>query len=184
MDLESISMSILPKFLLLNQQKNPAAPAIREKRLGIWHTLSWGQLADEVRVLAAALLLEGVRRGDHVALLGENRPRLFSAMAAVQWIGGVVVPLFTDTNAQEIASPIRSANIAYVFAENQEQVDKLLSLMPQCPSLRRVFYDDELGMRHYRQSQLLSYDALMAKGRSRIAEVGAQLDSELERGCG
>ena len=177
-------MSILPKFLLLNQQKNPAAPAIREKRLGIWHTLSWGQLADEVRVLAAALLLEGVRRGDHVALLGENRPRLFSAMAAVQWIGGVVVPLFTDTNAQEIASPIRSANIAYVFAENQEQVDKLLSLMPQCPSLRRVFYDDELGMRHYRQSQLLSYDALMAKGRSRIAEVGAQLDSELERGSG
>lgn len=177
-------MSTLTKFLLFNQQKNSGSPAIREKKLGIWHTLSWGQLADEVRVVAAALLLEGVRRGDHVGLLGENRPRLFSAMAAVQWIGGVVVPLFTDTNAQEIASPIQTAKIAFVFAENQEQVDKLLGLIPQCPSLRRVFYDDELGMRHYRQSQLLSYEALMAKGRTGLTEVGAQLDSELERGSG
>lgn len=177
-------MSTLTKFLLFNQQKNSGSPAIREKKLGIWHTLSWGQLADEVRVVAAALLLEGVRRGDHVGLLGENRPRLFSAMAAIQWIGGVVVPLFTDTNAQEIASPIQTAKIAFVFAENQEQVDKLLGLIPQCPSLRRVFYDDELGMRHYRQSQLLSYEALMAKGRTGLTEVGAQLDSELERGSG
>ena len=177
-------MSTLPKLLLLNQHKNLGSPAIREKKLGIWHTLSWGQLADEVRVVAAALLLEGVQRGDHVGLLGENRPRLFSAMAAIQWIGGVVVPLFTDTNAQEIASPIQIANIAFVFAENQEQVDKLLGLMPQCPSLRRVFYDDELGMRHYGQSQLLSYEALMEKGRTGLTEVGAQLDSELERGSG
>jgi long-chain acyl-CoA synthetase len=184
MDLPSVAMSTFPKFLLLNQQKIPSAPAIREKKLGIWHTVGWGQLADEVRMLAAALLLEGVRRGDHVGLLGENRPRLFSAMAAIQWIGGVVVPLFTDTNAQEIASPIQVANIAFVFAENQEQVDKLLGLMPQCPSLRRVFYDDELGLRHYRQSQLLSYEALVAKGRTGLAEVGVQLDSELERGSG
>ena len=177
-------MSTLTKFLLFNQQKNSGSPAIREKKLGIWHTLSWGQLADEVRVVAAALLLEGVQRGDHVGLLGENRPRLFSAMAAIQWIGGVVVPLFTDTNAQEIASPIQTAKIAFVFAENQAQVDKLLGLIPQCPSLRRVFYDDELGMRHYRQSQLLSYEALMAKGRTGLTEVGAQLDGELERGSG
>ena len=184
MDLLFIPMSTFPKFLLLNQQKIPSAPAIREKKLGIWHTVSWGQLADEVRMVAAALLLEGVQRGDRVGLLGENRPRLFSAMAAIQSIGGVVVPLFTDTNSQEIASPIQVANIAFVFAENQEQVDKLLGLMPQCPSLRRVFYDDELGMRHYRQNQLLSYEALVAKGRTGLAEAGAQLDSELERGSG
>ena len=142
-------MNTIPKFLLHNQQKNPHSPAIWDKKLGIWHQLSWGQLADEVRIVAAALLLEGVKRGDHVGLLGENRPHLFSAMAAVQWIGGVVVPLFTDTNAQELVSPIHNANISFVFAENQEQVDKLLSLMPQCPNLRRVIFDDELGMRHY-----------------------------------
>ncbi len=177
-------MSTFPKYLLQNQRKIPGAPAIREKRLGIWHTLSWGQLADEVRVVAAALLLEGVQRGDRVALLGENRPRLFAAMAAVQWIGGVVMPLFTDTNAQEITSPIQSAGIAFVFAENQEQVDKLLSLMPQCPSLRRVFFDDDLGMRHYRQTQLLSYEALMAKGRAHLTELSARLDTELELGNG
>ena len=177
-------MNTIPKFLLLNQQKNPHSPAIWDKKLGIWHQLSWGQLADEVRIVAAALLLEGVKRGDHVGLLGENRPHLFSAMAAVQWIGGVVVPLFTDTNAQELVSPIQNANISFVFAENQEQVDKLLSLMPQCPNLRRVIFDDELGMRHYKQSQLISYEALVAKGRVHLAEVSTQLDSELARGTG
>ena len=75
-------MSTFPKFLLANKRNIPEAPAIREKKLGIWHTLTWGQLADEVRIIAAALLLEGVQRGDRVALLGENRPRLFSAMVA------------------------------------------------------------------------------------------------------
>ena len=177
-------MNTIPQFLLLNQKKNPDSPAIWEKKLGIWHELSWGQLAEEVRIVASGLLLEGVKRGDHVGLLGENRPHLFSAMAAVQWIGGVVVPLFTDTKAQELVSPIQNANIAFVFAENQEQVDKLLSLMPQCPSLRRVCFDDELGMRHYKQSQLLSYEALVAKGRVHFAEVSTQLDSELARGSG
>jgi long-chain acyl-CoA synthetase len=177
-------MTTIPQLLILNQQKTPGAPAIREKRLGIWHTLTWGELAEEVRVVAAALLLEGVQRGDHVGLLGENRPRLFSAMAAIQWIGGVVVPLFTDTKAQELVEPIQNANISFVFAENQEQVDKLLSLMPQCPGLRKVFYDDDLGMRHYEQSQLLSYDALMTEGRTHLAKIGAQLDSELALGRG
>ena len=177
-------MNTIPQFLLLNQKKNPDSPAIWEKKLGIWHELSWGQLAEEVRIVASGLLLEGVKRGDYVGLLGENRPHLFSAMAAVQWIGGVVVPLFTDTKALELVSPIQNANIAFVFAENQEQVDKLLSLMPQCPSLRRVCFDDELGMRHYKQSQLLSYEALVAKGRVHFAEVSTQLDSELARGSG
>ena len=109
-------MNTIPQFLLLNQKKNPDSPAIWEKKLGIWHELSWGQLAEEVRIVASGLLLEGVKRGDHVGLLGENRPHLFSAMAAVQWIGGVVVPLFTDTKAQELVSPIQNANIAFVFA--------------------------------------------------------------------
>jgi long-chain acyl-CoA synthetase len=103
-------------------------------------------------------------------------------MAAAQWLGGVVVPLFADTTAEEITGPIQSADIAWLFAENQEQVDKLLALMPQCPGIRRVFFDEDRGMRHYQQPQLLGHDALLAQGRAALPGSQGLLDAELARG--
>ncbi len=184
MPTDQYQMDTFPQCLLHHATTRPEGPAIREKSRGIWKTLTWRQLADEVTVLAAALSAQGLQRGDHVGLLGENRPRLFAAMAAAQWLGGVVVPLFADTTADEIAGPIQNADIAFVFAENQEQVDKLLSLMPRCPTVRRVIFDDDRGMRHYRQPQLQSYDALLAQGAEGLAGRKAALDAELARGSG
>ena len=175
-------MNTFPQILLYNAQTRPDRAAVREKSRGIWQTVTWGGLADEVRVLAAGLSAAGVQRGEHVGLLGENRPRLFAAMAAVQWLGGVVVPLFADTTAAEIAGPIQSAKIGVVFAENQEQVDKLLAAMPLCPTIRHIIYDDDIGMRHYRQSYVQAYDALLAQGRDGMAKITGQLDAELARG--
>jgi long-chain acyl-CoA synthetase len=175
-------MHTFPQLLLHNAKTRPERAAVREKCRGIWQTVTWRALADEVRVLAAGLSAAGVQRGDHVGLLGENRPRLFAAMAAVQWLGGVVVPLFADTTAAEIAGPIQSAKIGVVFAENQEQVDKLLAAMPLCPTIRHIIYDDDIGMRHYRQSHVQAYDALLAQGRDGMAQVAAKLDAELARG--
>lgn len=175
-------MNTFPQILLHNAKTRPERAAVREKCRGIWQTVTWRALADEVRVLAAGLSAVGVQRGDHVGLLGENRPRLFAAMAAVQWLGGVVVPLFADTSAAEIAGPIQSAKIGVVFAENQEQVDKLLAAMPLCPTIRHIIYDDDIGMRHYRQSHVQAYDALLAQGRDGMTQVAAKLDAELARG--
>ena len=175
-------MDTFPQLLLHNAKTRPERAALREKSRGIWQTLTWRALADEVRALAAGLSAAGVQRGDHVGLLGENRPRLFAAMAAVQWLGGVVVPLFADTTAAEIAGPIQSAKMGVVFAENQEQVDKLLAAMPLCPTIRHIIYDDDIGMRHYRQSYVQAYDALLAQGRDGMAQVAGKLDAELARG--
>lgn len=175
-------MDTFPQLLLHNAKTRPERAALREKSRGIWQTLTWRALADEVRALAAGLSAAGVQRGDHVGLLGENRPRLFSAMAAVQWLGGVVVPLFADTTAAEIAGPIQSAKMGVVFAENQEQVDKLLAAMPLCPTIRHIIYDDDIGMRHYRQSYVQAYEALLAQGRDGMAQVAGKLDAELARG--
>lgn len=177
-------MDTFPRWLMSHAQARPARPAIREKSRGIWQTLTWGQLADEVVALASGLSALGLQRGDHVGLLGENRPRLFAAMAAVQWLGGVVVPLFADTTADEVAGPMRDADVRLVFAENQEQVDKVLSVLPTCPSVRHVVYDEDRGMRHYRQDGLMAYDALLAQGRDGLAGRRAALDAELARGTG
>src|SRR3546814_3504954 len=92
-----------PKLLEHHRQARPDRPAIREKDFGVWQTYSWSQVAAEVRDLAAGLLSLGVRRGDKVAIVGDNRPRLYWTITAVQALGGIPVPLYQDAVADEIA---------------------------------------------------------------------------------
>jgi len=173
-----------PKLLLGHAAQRGARPALREKSRGIWRTTSWRDLADEVAALAAALQAHGVARGAHVALVGDNRPRLYAAMAAVQWLGAVAVPLYQDATAAEMAPAIRSAGATHVFAENQEQVDKIIEILPDCPSVRAIVYDDDRGMRHYRQPGLVSYAALLDEGRRLAAAAGEGLRQEAALGRG
>jgi len=159
-------------------------PAIREKDLGIWQTWTWHELAEETRAITAALAAMGFKRGEHFALVGDNRPRLYATMAAVQCLGGIPVPLYQDAVAAEMVFPIHNASIAFAFAEDQEQVDKLLEILPQCPTLTRIIYDDPRGLRHYKQPQLLAYDRLLESGRQAHRKDPAFVESEIARGSG
>ena len=159
------TLDTFPKLLMHHAHVRGARPAIREKDLGIWQTWTWKRFADEVRALACGLHAEGLRaRRAHVALVSDNRPRLYAAMCAIQCLGGVPVPLYQDAVADEMVFPIQNAEITLAFAEDQEQVDKLLEILPRCPTLERIYYDDPRGLRHYKQPQLVSYDDLLAAG--------------------
>ena len=100
------------------------------------------------------------------------------------WLGAIVVPLYQDATADEIASSIESANVTHVFAENQEQVDKLLEILPHCPTVQCIVYDKDRGMRHYKQRELVSYDSLLQQGRELVAEKRDFLQAEVARGTG
>jgi long-chain acyl-CoA synthetase len=177
-------LDTFPKLLLHHAEVRSSSPAIREKDLGIWQTWTWGELADEVRALACALAGLGLKRGEHFALVGDNRPRLYATMAAVQCLGGIPVPLYQDAIAAEMAFPIQNANIALAFAEDQEQVDKLLEIAPQCATLSRIIYDDPRGMRHYAHDRLIAYDALLADGRERLRADPSFVAREVAKGSG
>lgn len=159
------------KLLLQHQTQRNGRPAIREKKRGIWHTTTWGGLAEETAALAAALATQGLQRGTHIALLGDNRPRLYAAMSAAHALGAIAVPLFQDASADELVPLIGAVQATHVFAENQEQVDKLLSVLPKLPSVRTIVYDADRGMRHYRQPQLSSYADLLQQGRDILAKA-------------
>jgi len=178
------TLDTFPKLLMHHAQVRGGRPAIREKDLGIWQTWTWHEFADEVRALACGLAADGLKRGDHVALVSDNRPRLYAAMCAVQCLGGVPVPLYQDAVAEEITFPIQNAEITMVFAEDQEQVDKLLEILPRCPTLRRIYYDDPRGLRHYKQPQLRSYDDLLLSGGEALARNPAFIDAEIDKGNG
>ncbi|OZI31975.1 long-chain fatty acid--CoA ligase [Bordetella genomosp. 10] len=165
-----------PALLLAHARVRGDRPAIREKHLGIWQTLSWAQVAALVRRAAHGLAAEGVAPGQHVAVVGENRPRLYISMMAAQALGAIPVPLYQDAIAQEMAYVLRDAAIGVAIAEDQEQVDKMLEARASCPDLRRVVYDDPRGLRHYADPMLTSFDALLAAGDAHAARDPAFFD--------
>lgn len=159
------STSVTFPSLLLEQARNrPQGVAWREKDLGIWQETTWSQALDWVRRLTGGLASLDVRPGDHVAILGENRPRLYATMMAAQCLGAIPAPLYQDAGAAELAYPLQLAEVKVVVAEDEEQVDKLLDIRDQLPLLQHVLYHDPRGLRKAEAACLMSLDALEASG--------------------
>ena len=158
-----------PRLLMQHAAQRPAAAAMREKEYGIWQTLRWADLAQLVERLACGLHQAGLRRGEHMVVVGSNRPRLYATMLAVQSLGAIPVPLYQDAVGAECVFPINNAEVRFAFAEDQEQVDKLLEIRAQCPQLEALWYDDPRGLRNYSEPGLASLDSLIDAGR-RFAE--------------
>jgi long-chain acyl-CoA synthetase len=175
-------LDTFPRLLLHHARVRASAPAIREKDLGIWQSFTWSQVAAEVRALACGLAAQGFKRGMNLAIIGANRPRIYWAVAATQCLGGVPVPLYQDAVAAEMVFVFQNADIEYAIVEDQEQVDKLLEIMPQCPKLKHIYFDDPRGLRHYAQVELMSYENLQAIGRDFDARNPEFFLEEVEKG--
>ncbi|HEY2559142.1 MAG TPA: AMP-binding protein [Caldimonas sp.] len=170
-----------PRLLLEHAAARPDAPALREKELGIWQTLSWSALAELVEALAGGLAEAGLKRGDHLVVVGENRPRLYASMLAAQALGAIPVPLYQDAAAAEFVFPIANADVAFAVVEDQEQVDKLIEVRGQCPRLARIWFDDGRGLRHYDEPGLAPLEALIAVGRKYAAAHPGFCRAEIDK---
>ncbi len=153
-----------PHLLLAHAARRPAATALREKEYGIWQSLSWSALAEMVKTLACGLHQAGLQRGEHVIVVGANRPRLYASMLAAQSLGAIPVPLYQDAVATEYVFPINNAEVRFAVVENQEQVDKLLEIRPDCAGLAHIYFDDPRGLRNYQQTGLASLADLQQHG--------------------
>jgi long-chain acyl-CoA synthetase len=153
-----------PRLLLAHAQQRPHEAAMREKEFGIWQSYSWSGMASLVEAIACGLHDAGLARGEHIVIVGANRPRLYAAMLAAQSLGAIPVPLYQDAAAAECVFPINNAQVRFALAEDQEQVDKLLEIRAQCPQLATLYYDDPRGLRNYGDAGLHSLDALVAAG--------------------
>ena len=159
-------LTTFPALLLKHAAERGAAPAMREKEYGIWQTLSWSALATMVEHMACGLHQAGLRRDEHVVVIGANRPRLYATMLAAQSLGAVPIPLYQDAVAAECVFPINNADVRFVLAEDQEQVDKLLEIRDRCPQLAHIYFDDPRGLRKYAEPGLASLDQLLAEGKT------------------
>ena len=173
-----------PKLVRLNAERFPDKIAVREKDYGIWQAYTWRDYFEQSRFIALGLASLGFVRGDKVAIIGDNRPQLYWSVMAVQALGGVPVPLYQDSIEKELAYIVEHAEVRFAIAEDQEQVDKLLSVKAQCAWLEYVVYDDPRGMRSYRQPALLSLAELRERGEKFALSHLTHFDDELARGAG
>jgi long-chain acyl-CoA synthetase len=155
---------------------------MREKDRGIWQTYSWRDCHAHVRDFTLGLAAAGFKRGDKLSVLGDNRARLYWAQLAAQALGGVAVPLYQDSIASEIAFVLDHAEVSIVVAEDQEQVDKVLSLKGKLENLRLIVYEDPRGMSGYADAILKSFAEMEEAGREFAKQHTGYFERELEQG--
>ncbi|XHB99418.1 AMP-binding protein [Nitratireductor sp. ac15] len=181
------SKDTFAKYLLWNAERFRDRPAMRFKDYGIWQSWSWAEQLEEVRAFALGLQSIGIKRGDKIAVIGSNRPRLYWAFAAAQSLGAVPVPVYADSVAEEMAYVLNHAEVTFAVVEDQEQVDKVLSISDEAPLLTEIVYDEERGLRDYDHTHLHAYDDLREEGLRRLAEEPGVNDdwlAEIEKGRG
>jgi long-chain acyl-CoA synthetase len=181
------NLNTVPKLLLRNAQRFRDLPSMREKDLGIWQTWTWAQALDEVRALAIGLSRLGLVRGDTVAIVGDNRPRLYWAQAAIQSLGGIPVPVYQDAVADEMAFVLQHAGVKMAIVENQEQVDKIMAIAARVGTIQHIIYDAPRGLKDYDQTSLHDFEKVQASGRADLkahANLAEVWRAEVMRGRG
>lgn len=170
-------LNTFPKLLAHNAKRFSDAPAYRVKEYGIWQSWTWAEAHADMRATAISLLELGLAAGDHVAIIGTNRPELYIAMNAVSAAGGVPVPIYQDGVAEEIAYVLDHCSAKMVICDDQEQVDKVQEVKEKLPDLREILYRDASGLRKYDHAHLHGLDALIESGKALEATRGAELDA-------
>jgi len=181
-DLKESQGETFPQLLLQRLKHDAERPAMREKAYGIWQTWTLGQLCEESFALAAGLADLGFARNDTLVIIGDNRPRLYGSMIAAQALGGVPVPAYQDSVAEEIQYVVDHAEARFIIAENQEQVDKALEIREQCPRVERVIYCDPKGLRKYDPQVVMDIETVMAQGRELLEANPDKVNSEIQKG--
>ncbi|QPC85604.1 AMP-binding protein [Mesorhizobium sp. NBSH29] len=182
---ETRELDTFAKLLCEHARVRPRRPAMRHKDHGIWRTWNWSELAETIRAYAAGLQQLGLERGATIAVIGENRPAMYWTILAAQWLGAIPVPVYADAVADEMAYTLDHADVAFAVVQDQEQVDKLISVQDRVPKLRTVIYDEPRGLRDYDHSHLHAVDNVIDSGHGllqRDTVAAKAIDSERDRG--
>ncbi len=177
-------LDTFPKLLIERARTQANKPASRIKEYGIWQTWTWGQVKKHVDAFANGLAAIGIKPSDKVAILGKNKPELYWSMVAVQSIGAIPVPMYHDAVADELQYVLDHAEVSAVIVEDQEQVDKVLDIQPQCPRIKELVYIDPRGLRAYDTTHLNSFTGLEEKGNVFAAKNPEFLTKSIEQSSG
>ncbi|MBI3992871.1 MAG: AMP-binding protein, partial [Candidatus Lambdaproteobacteria bacterium] len=171
-----------PKLLLHNAQTMPNKDAVRENEYGVWQTFTWKSYANEVKRIALGMAAEGFKRGDKLAIIGNNRARLYFGALAAQALGGVSVGMYQDSIAKELAYVVEHAETRFVLAEDEEQVDKLFEIKEQIPHVEKVIYENPRGLESSKNPWLIALSKLEQLGDEFAQQHPNYFENEVAQG--
>lgn len=179
-------LNTIPGLLLRNESDASfsSLPAMRNKELGIWQTFTWAEYVENTREFALGLASLGFERGDKLSVIGNNRPRLYWAQLAAMCLGGQSVPVYQDAIATELAFVLEHSETKVIVAEDQEQVDKILSIKDKLPALKWLIYCDSRGMTDYEEDIVKSFAELQELGRDFRANSPSYFEDEAAKVTG
>ncbi|RLB28768.1 MAG: long-chain fatty acid--CoA ligase, partial [Deltaproteobacteria bacterium] len=168
--LSTLTQYTLPQMLAKQARElGSQRTAIREKNFGIWQTYNWNDYLQYTKKVALGLASLGLKRGENIGIITNNHPEWLFTELGAQALGAITLNLFTTAVAKELAFGLNRVQAAYIIAEDQEQVDKLLEVREELPFVRKVIYIDPTGMRTYTDNPwLMSFQELL--------ELGADFD--------
>lgn len=171
------SLDTFPKILRNNAVIFQGKPSVREKEFGIWQTLSWDDFYKRAIILASGLRDSGLKRGEKIAIIGDNRPNLYLSIAAAQILGAIPVPCYQDSVADELKYILEHAEVKIAIVENQEQVDKLLEIKTKLPLLKSIYFDDPRGLEEYKEEEVKALDEILLKN----IDSDINLDEDIDK---
>ena len=164
----------LPQYMVLNATRFANLTAMRHKDKGIWQSWTWAQAYEEVRVFSIGLSELGLKPGDKIAIVGQNRPWLYWTFCAAQALGAIPVPVYADSVADEMVYVLEHAEVSMALCQDQEQVDKVLSIGEQLPKLKKIIYDETKGLRDYDHTNLHSIIDVKKLGEAVLEQDGGK----------
>lgn len=179
-----MELDTMPKQLRYNAQRFGDQIALREKRFGIWQSITWARYLERVRNFALGLKTLGFDRDDRIAIIGDNRPEWVISEVAAQALGGVSVGIYQDSVADEVRYIITQCDVRYIVVEDQEQVDKLISLWQDLPTVERVIYFDPKGLRNYTEEFLIAFPDVESLGQDYHTNHPEVFDEAVNKGQG
>ncbi len=174
----------VPALLLHHAAVRGDRTAMREKEYGIWQAWTWAEMKEEIFAFANGLAAMGFKRGDKLGIIGANRPQLYWGMCAAQCLGGIPVPVYKDSVAEELQYVLNHAGVHFMLVEDQEQVDKVMEIQPDCPDLDQIIFDDSRGLRDYDHDHLHSFEIIQAQGREFAQANPSFMDDEISKSKG
>ncbi|MEZ5752768.1 MAG: AMP-binding protein [Paracoccaceae bacterium] len=169
----------VPALLARNAVQFGNATAYREKEFGIWQSWTWKEVAEEVRAMAMGFLALGMNRGDHVAIIGRNRPALYWSMVAAQSVGAIPVALYQDAVAEEMAYVLEHCGARFAICGDQEQVDKVIEVQETVTCIEQILYVDKRGLRKYDHSRMNWLDDVKSEGKAGHHRFEAEVQTRI-----
>ncbi len=165
---ENTTYKTVPRVFMDTVRKYGDRVALRKKEFGIWKDISWNEYYAAAKKVGMALVQMGLKKGDCVAIIGENCPEWVFIDLGVQCVGGVSVGIYTTNSAEQCEYVINHSEARFFFVENEEQLDKWLVFQDRAPSVEKVIVWDKKGLRNFRHPKVMFFDELLDEGEKAI----------------